>query len=56
MVRNDKVVDTQDDERFLSDIKTELISMEEFRIHPRGKGLGRKVYVGRQSTGAINRG
>ena len=41
---------------FFSVIKANLVSMEEFWNHPRGKGLGRKLYMDRQSTVSTHRG
>ena len=51
---NAEVVETQIDERCLSGIKAELVSMEECWNQKRGKGLDRKVYVGRRITGAMH--
>ena len=53
---NAEVVETQFDENVLLGIKADLSSMEECRNQPRGKGIGSKLYVSRQSTGSIHRG
>ena len=50
------MVETQVDERLFSGIKAELVSMEECRNQPRGKGIDGKLCVVRRSKGAIHRG
>ena len=50
------MVEVKVGEKFLFFIKKELVIMEECWRQPRSKGVCRNVYVGRQSTGAINRG
>ena len=41
------MAETQVDEILLSGIKVEFVITEECWHHPRGKGVGRNLYVGR---------